>query len=301
MSKNGTWGGDLEINAISNCYKCNVIVYQDRRPNIELLNFPENKHVLRLAYFGSCHYNSVRGKDHSVLSNESSPGTIVLKRDDKKPASSSSEVRQPRDEGRKQKDSSIDSKQNQLRQKLQMIKEQSVANSRDWLSGKGTFEQNRVGEITNKPRKSALYEKSEPTAQPHGDSREKSVHTISKLSAHTEEKKKERQEAIAKKIALSIPRMRREDVIARNLKIIRTMGKKFDLEQQHAHSHHHCHDKWCGDLPFDQLVSEEAMQRLQVFASEKQLRKTLKFLTMKCSCKSGSYFKYCCYPKMKVW
>ena len=34
MMNNCTWGGDLEINAISNCYKCNVIVYQDRRPNI---------------------------------------------------------------------------------------------------------------------------------------------------------------------------------------------------------------------------------------------------------------------------
>ena len=68
MSKNGIWGGDLEINAISNCYKCNVVVYQDHRPNIELQNFPKENRVIRLAYFGSCHYNSVRGKSQIALS-----------------------------------------------------------------------------------------------------------------------------------------------------------------------------------------------------------------------------------------
>ena len=81
MLNNCTWGGDLEINAISNCYKCNVIVYQDRRPNIELQTFPDRDRVMRLAYFGSCHYESVRGHNYKSLSAESTPGTVVLRSD----------------------------------------------------------------------------------------------------------------------------------------------------------------------------------------------------------------------------
>ena len=81
MMNNCTWGGDLEINAISNCYKCNVIVYQDRRPNIELQTFPDRDRVMRLAYFGSCHYESVRGHNYKSLSAESLPGTVVLRPD----------------------------------------------------------------------------------------------------------------------------------------------------------------------------------------------------------------------------
>ena len=86
MSKNGIWGGDLEINAISNCYKCNVVVYQDHRPNIELQNFPKENRVIRLAYFGSCHYNSVRGKSQIALSDHSTEGNIVIRKEEPSPS-----------------------------------------------------------------------------------------------------------------------------------------------------------------------------------------------------------------------
>ena len=77
---------DLEINAISNCYKCNVIVYQDHRPNIELQNFPKENRVIRLAYFGSCHYNSVRGKSQIALSDHSTEGNIVIRKEEPSPS-----------------------------------------------------------------------------------------------------------------------------------------------------------------------------------------------------------------------
>ena len=82
MSHSSTWGGDLEINAISNYYKCNVVVFQDRRPNLELQNYPDNPRVLQLAYFGSCHYNSVRGKQQIALSSASSRDNIVLRKEE---------------------------------------------------------------------------------------------------------------------------------------------------------------------------------------------------------------------------
>ena len=90
----------------------------------------------------------------------------------------------------------------------------------------------------------------------------------------------------------------KEEIAERNEHIIRHMEKRFNKKQNH---HHHCEDEWCGDLPFDQLVTPEMRERLKLVPRKLQLLKTLRFLTMKCGCHSGSYFKYCCFPKMKAW
>ena len=70
------------------------------------------------------------------------------------------------------------------------------------------------------------------------------------------------------------------------------------MESQH---HHHHKGEWCGDLPFDSLIEPRIQSKLLWIERENQLRTVLRFLTMKCPCHSGAYFKYCCYPKMKVW
>ena len=72
----------MEINAISNYYKCNVVVFQDHRPNLELQGFPKENRVLQLAYFGSCHYNSVRGNKPVSLSSLSTKENIVIRKDE---------------------------------------------------------------------------------------------------------------------------------------------------------------------------------------------------------------------------
>ena len=295
MSKNGTWGGDLEINAISNCYKCNIIVYQDRRPNIELLNFPESKHVLRLAYFGSCHYNSVRGKDHSVLSDESSPGMIVLKPDEKASVTSKKQVNTTRELSRKkeeQEKKTINTKSISIEKKNDIEEKVLLKTEKK--------EQSMKGGVEKRKEKSENADNVGKSIQSRKQQVENDVYQRESSLVYANGMKEERREKGGKKSS-KMSLMTREDIIKRNLKIIRKMGEKFDKEQQHEHEHHHCHDKWCGDLPFDQLVTKEAIQRLKVFASEKHLVKTINFLTKKCPCKSGSYFKYCCYPKMKVW
>lgn len=296
MSKNGTWGGDLEINAISNCYKCNIIVYQDRRPNIELLNFPESKHVLRLAYFGSCHYNSVRGKDHSVLSNDSSPGMIVLKPDEKALGKSKEQVRVRQEqsgkkEKQKKKNDNINSTLNEKKTKVE--EKVSLNTEKKEQSMKRDEEKSK-----EKPENALNVGNS---ILPQKEQAKSDIHQKVSSLIYKTGMKEERREKDGKKSSSKMSGMKREDIIKRNLAIIRKMGEKFDKEQQHEHKHHHCHDKWCGDLPFDQLVTEDVVQRLKVFASEKHLVKTITFLTKKCPCRSGSYFKYCCYPKMKVW
>lgn len=117
MSHNGTWGGDLEINAISNYYKCNVVVFQDHRPNLELQGFPKENRVLQLAYFGSCHYNSVRGNKPVSLSSLSTKENIVIRKDEEGEKVEKEEVKRKRMEERKKKEEERKKKEEEERLK----------------------------------------------------------------------------------------------------------------------------------------------------------------------------------------
>ena len=86
-------------------------------------------------------------------------------------------------------------------------------------------------------------------------------------------------------------------LIHRNFMILKEVEKEV-MESQH---HHYHKGEWCGDLPFDSLIEPRIQSKLLWIEREGQLRTVLRFLTMKCPCHSGAYFKYCCYPKMKVW
>ena len=231
MMKSGTWGGDLEINAISHCYKCNVVVYQDRRPDLELQNFPDVDRVLRMVYVGSCHYLSVRGKNYVALSLKSSSNTVVLRPDGSK-------------------------------MPIQVAKS---ATSSEEINPVGKPKIEPVPEVAEE-EVSMMEPKLDAAATPKNEVKSKPQRVLSK-----------------------------EEIMKRNLKVIRHMKKRFKVKK------HVCSDQWCGDLPFDQLVTEEMVERLKVIPRKHQLKGVLKFLTMKCPCNSGSYFKYCCFPKIKAW
>ena len=77
MSKNGAWGDDIEIQAMSEIYDkaFNVFVYSNTPiRTFHEDNISEGKQVIRLAYHGGCHYNSIieTGKHEAAL--KSSPG-----------------------------------------------------------------------------------------------------------------------------------------------------------------------------------------------------------------------------------
>lgn len=218
MNHNGIWGGDLEINAISNYYKRNVIVFQDSRPNLELQSFPKENPVIQLAYFGSCHYCSVRSSKPLSLSDKSSKDNIVLRSDDQ-----------------------VITKKEVKKEPKEMKKEENI-----------------------KPKK----------------------------------------DKIVKKIELT-PEQRNMVIIDKcRQKIEAAYHSSHEHKEHHHHHHDDCHsccEEWNGDLQFDDLVTIPNRIRLIRMKRENQVRKTLKLLTMKCPCKSGSYFKYCCYPKIKSW
>ena len=232
MMKSGTWGGDLEINAISNCYNCNVVVYQDRRPDLELQNFPNVDRVIRIVYVGSCHYMSVRGKNYVALSQKSSSNTVVLRPD-------GSEIQ------------------------THAIETAATSDVQTTAVGEPKIE---ITPTVSCKENSKVEHTSNPVMTPKAKIRSKQPRILSK-----------------------------EEIIKRNLKVIRHMKKRYKVKK------HVCSDQWCGDLPFDQLVTEEMVNRIQVITRKHQLKGILKFLTMKCPCNSGSYFKYCCFPKMKAW
>lgn len=219
MSHNGIWGGDLEINAISNYYKRNVVVFQDSRPNLELQSFPKENPVIQLAYFGSCHYCSVRSSKPLSLSDKSSKDNIVLRSDDQEVITKKELKKEPREKK----------------------KEEGA-----------------------KPKKDKIVKKIELTPE------ERNMLIIDKCRQQVET----------------------------------AFHSSHDHKKHHHHHHDDCHsccEEWNGDLQFDDLVTIPNRIRLIRLKRENQVRKTLKLLTMKCPCKSGSYFKYCCYPKIKSW
>ncbi len=102
MSKDSVWGGQLEINALAQKYKFNVIVHQVSNPNM-ILQFHEpmgSVPTVHLSYHRGRHYNSVRRKDdpidhsgapineyvvgHDMIKNREFIKSLKLSKDEKK-------------------------------------------------------------------------------------------------------------------------------------------------------------------------------------------------------------------------
>ena len=258
MSHNGIWGGDLEINAISKFYKRNIIVFQDSRPNLEFICFPEENGIIQLAYFGSCHYNSVRSSKPISISDTSSPDTIVLRSDEQE----------------KMKKSHDSKQEIELRKKERIMKEKSQQ----------------------------LVQPVQPVQPFHQDihpTQKQELVELKKKEAHQHEMENHNKHENTKPMK-SIDSVKIKPSLnseQRNLLLLEKCRKKVETSQ---HKHHHC-GEWCGDLSFDDLISINNRVRIIRMKRESQVKNTLKLLTMKCPCNSGSYFKYCCYPKIKAW
>ena len=328
MSKNGIWGGDLEINAISNCYKCNVVVYQDHRPNIELQNFPKENRVIRLAYFGSCHYNSVRGKSQIALSDHSTEGNIVIRKDESSPSTQTEKLS-------KSKSKSKSKLNSETRVKSDLITDHKAVPAASTPNSAGT-------QPSTKTRHSQSSEPSEPSEpsqslqaskieealeqfessaallRSFSNSRQKldeswnrriqsvltemassfGEHNVETRETVETEKPAEKQEGGRAATSAGIGELSVKQIAKRNMRIIR----EFERRVKRVNAHHvHLPGEWCGDLSFDDLVPLNTRLQLLFVAREKQVRGFLTLLTKKCPCHSGAYFKFCCYPKMKSW
>ena len=112
-----------------------------------------------------------------------------------------------------------------------------------------------------------------------------------------EERRKEKTEEMNNRKQRRKEGMSSHELVTRNFMILKEVEKRVAKD----HHHHHHHGEWCGDLPFNSLIEPVTQSKLLWIENERQLRTVLHFLTMKCPCGSGSYFKYCCYPKMKAW
>jgi hypothetical protein len=66
MRTDATWGGNLELQAASMCYNCNIVVHQLNMPKFELANHNEKAKTIHLSYHDGEHYNSVHAKTESI-------------------------------------------------------------------------------------------------------------------------------------------------------------------------------------------------------------------------------------------
>lgn len=283
MSHNGTWGGDLEINAISNYYKCNVVVFQDHRPNLELQGFPKENRVLQLAYFGSCHYNSVRGNKPVSLSSLSTKENIVIRKDEEVEERKKGEkegVKRKKVEEKRKKEEVRKEEERRVKEEAEKWKEEEERWEKEKEARRMEMEQKRKKEEEEKKKNMEMEERKKKEEE-----------------KQKEEQITEENETISE---ATTPKHTNETIhtlIHRNFMILKEVEKEV-MESQH---HHHHKGEWCGDLPFDSLIEPRIQSKLLWIERESQLRTVLRFLTMKCPCHSGAYFKYCCYPKMKVW
>ena len=308
MSKNGIWGGDLEINAISNCYKCNVVVYQDHRPNIELQNFPKENRVIRLAYFGSCHYNSVRGKSQIALSDHSTEGNIVIRKDESSPSTQTEKLS-------KSKSKSKSKSNSETRVKSDLITDHKAVPAASTPNSAGT-------QPSTKTRHSQSSEPSEPSEpsqslqaskieealeqfessaallRSFSNSRQKldeswnrriqsvltemassfGEHNVETRETVETKKPAEKQEGGRAATSAGIGELSVKQIAKRNMRIIR----EFERRVKRANAHHvHLPGEWCGDLSFDDLVPLNTRLQLLFVAREKQVRGFLTPLTKK--------------------
>lgn len=60
--QDATWAGNIEVQAASVCFGCNVHIYQQGQACWRTVNFtpPEHQPCLHLSYHDGDHYNSVR-------------------------------------------------------------------------------------------------------------------------------------------------------------------------------------------------------------------------------------------------
>lgn len=259
----------MEINAISNYYKCNVVVFQDRRPNLELQNYLDNPRVLQLAYFGSCHYNSVRGKQQIALSSASSRDNIVL---------------------RKEEDVVVEKRRQEVEEKRKRVEEEK----RRVMEEKRKEEERRKLE---EERRGVMEERRKEEEERRRREEERRQEEERRRAMEEEERRKEKTEEMNNRKQRRKEGMSSHELVTRNFMILKEVEKRVAKD----HHHHHHHGEWCGDLPFNSLIEPVTQSKLLWIENERQLRTVLHFLTMKCPCGSGSYFKYCCYPKMKAW
>ena len=274
MSHSSTWGGDLEINAISNYYRCNVVVFQDRRPNLELQNYPDNPRVLQLAYFGSCHYNSVRGKQQIALSSASSRDNIVL---------------------RKEEDVVVEKRRQEMEEKRKRVEEEKRKRVEE--ERRRVMEERRRMEEKRKEEERRIMEEKRKEEERRKMEEERRQVEERRRAMEEEERRKEKTEEMNNRKQRRKEGMSSHELVTRNFMILKEVEKRVAKD----HHHHHHHGEWCGDLPFNSLIEPVTQSKLLWIENERQLRTVLHFLTMKCPCGSGSYFKYCCYPKMKAW
>lgn len=73
MSKDGIWGGQIEMNALAYCFNFNVIIHQVDNPSmVQVFNEPIDKYpTLHLSFHLGEHYNSVRRGDDPCFRGES--------------------------------------------------------------------------------------------------------------------------------------------------------------------------------------------------------------------------------------
>ncbi|XP_051126746.1 OVARIAN TUMOR DOMAIN-containing deubiquitinating enzyme 7 [Andrographis paniculata] len=79
MAKNGTWAGNLELQAASLVTRCNICIHSPMLPRLYIRNFNDNEvRMIHLSYHDGEHYNSVRLKE-DTCSGPARP--IVIKGD----------------------------------------------------------------------------------------------------------------------------------------------------------------------------------------------------------------------------
>lgn len=63
IRKDGTWGGQIELQAVGEIFNVNILIYQENGCILEIKNHDDNSKCIQLHYAANEHYNSVRFKN----------------------------------------------------------------------------------------------------------------------------------------------------------------------------------------------------------------------------------------------
>ncbi|KNG76879.1 hypothetical protein PFMG_02972 [Plasmodium falciparum IGH-CR14] len=66
ISLDGTWGGQLELQAVGEIYKVNILIYQENGCILEIKNHSDDNKCIQLHYASREHYNSGRFKNRAL-------------------------------------------------------------------------------------------------------------------------------------------------------------------------------------------------------------------------------------------
>ncbi|CAA9987211.1 OTU-like cysteine protease, putative [Plasmodium knowlesi strain H] len=66
ISLDGTWGGQLELQAVGELFNVNILIYQENECILEIKNHSDDEKCIQLHYASSEHYNSVRFKNRAL-------------------------------------------------------------------------------------------------------------------------------------------------------------------------------------------------------------------------------------------